>query len=268
MKKPIKQKPNWQSLSDIALIAQVIDGTLADSQEQYALFLQAKPKPHVLDDATLNRAEKLYKERVEFIGLDEEQLALWRKEKLTPYQEKEINRLSAQVKKLADINEKILSLIVELKKGSIDAILRMDTGELALKVMLGEMELPDDGDFEDVDTDEDESALSPKQYRFYILVNRKINQTNLPNYAFPTFREQFDMMEVLMMSEKASWQSGRLEKDFFIVREPYRQKFLKVQEKSILFYELLFDKHPELQMSKQLTDKQLKDFERSIYGSI
>jgi len=37
-----------------------IDGMLESSEEQYETLLEAKPKPHVLDDYTVNRVIKAF----------------------------------------------------------------------------------------------------------------------------------------------------------------------------------------------------------------
>ena len=47
------QKTQWQPLSKLPLIASMIDGMLADTEEQYQELLEAKPRPHILDDYTV-----------------------------------------------------------------------------------------------------------------------------------------------------------------------------------------------------------------------
>ena len=39
------QKPQWQPLSKLLLIASMIDGMLTDTEEQYQTLLEAKPRP-------------------------------------------------------------------------------------------------------------------------------------------------------------------------------------------------------------------------------
>src|SRR5260370_6879095 len=48
-------KPHWQPIEALAMIAAHIDGMLQADREQYETLLEAKPKPHVLDDSTVNR---------------------------------------------------------------------------------------------------------------------------------------------------------------------------------------------------------------------
>ena len=134
-----KQKPNWRPISDLPLITQLIDGGLEDLEKEYTLFLEAKEKPHVLDDATVNRAIQLSDNRSESIEIYKEQLLRWRKEKLTERERKEVERLSYQNERLRESNEKLCSLLQELKKGTINRIMEMSDLELGLKFLNGEI---------------------------------------------------------------------------------------------------------------------------------
>ena len=137
-----KQKPNWRPISDLPLIAHLIDGELEDSEEQYQLFLEAREKPSVLDDATVDRAIRLSDERGEFIEMYKKQLSRWQKEKLTDDQRKEVERLSCQNERLRELNEKIRPLLQELKKGTINRIVGMSDLEVGLKILSGEIKPP------------------------------------------------------------------------------------------------------------------------------
>ena len=55
-----EQQINWQPISSLALIASLVDGGLDSAEEQHQLFLEVVPKPHVLDDYTVKRAQCLY----------------------------------------------------------------------------------------------------------------------------------------------------------------------------------------------------------------
>ncbi len=47
----------WQSLNHLLLLSEMVHGAKEHTQEVYDSFLQAREKPHVLDDATLNHAQ-------------------------------------------------------------------------------------------------------------------------------------------------------------------------------------------------------------------
>ncbi len=75
----IKPEPNWQPICNLPMIAQLIDGQLADAKKQYSTLLNACPKPHVLDDYTVQRVIHVYTEQLEFVGVFEQQLFKWLK---------------------------------------------------------------------------------------------------------------------------------------------------------------------------------------------
>ena len=138
-----KQKPNWRPISDLPLIAYLIDGGLEDSEREYKLFLEAKEKPHILDDAIVNRAIRLSDERAEFIEeMYKEQLLRWQREELTESERKEVERLSCQNERLRKLNKKLCLLLQELKKYTINRIMEMDDVELAVKTLAGEIPFP------------------------------------------------------------------------------------------------------------------------------
>jgi hypothetical protein len=53
----------------LATIAHLIDEGLADTSEQYATLLEARPKPWVLDDALVARSKRVNGEALEWCGV-------------------------------------------------------------------------------------------------------------------------------------------------------------------------------------------------------
>lgn len=51
----MENQPNWQPIQNLPIIANLIDGQFIDAKEQYINLLEARNKPHVLDDATIQR---------------------------------------------------------------------------------------------------------------------------------------------------------------------------------------------------------------------
>ena len=92
--------PNWQPISMLPTIAGIIDGELADDEEHYATLLQVRDKPHVLDDATVERSIKLHTEQLEFTWVFREQLDRWYRTDLTTHEREEIDRLFDQLERL------------------------------------------------------------------------------------------------------------------------------------------------------------------------
>ncbi len=134
--------PIWRPISFLPTYTQLIEGTLQEAKEQLELLEQARPRPHVLDDATINRVIRCYSESATYIPLYMEQLTRWEVLELTTGQRTEVERLKTQVDALADVVDAILSLADELKGNTIDAILRKDDAELAVDVLTGKIPPP------------------------------------------------------------------------------------------------------------------------------
>ena len=137
----VQEEPHWQPLSALPMIAQLIRETLKDTDEQYRTLREAEEKPHVLDDALVDRVIRLYTVQAEDVALFEEQLARWRKEDLTPAQAQEIGQLKESLQQLRELEAKILSLAEKLKEGTIDSILRKSDIELAMEILSGKRKL-------------------------------------------------------------------------------------------------------------------------------
>ena len=136
------ETPNWQPISALLTFAFIIDGMLHENQEQYKNLLEARDKPHVLDDATLDRVVSVYAAHLEDVSIFDEQLSRWRKERLSPNQSQEVERLTRQVEKLRKMCEQLLSLAAELREGTIDRIMEKSDIELALDVLTGKIKPP------------------------------------------------------------------------------------------------------------------------------
>ncbi len=140
---PDEPEPTWQPISRLPLIASIIDGMLADDQQTYATLLEARPKPHVLDDATVARTRRVFTEQQDDLWLYEEQLARWKRLDLTASQRREVERLTGQLARVREVVAAILALADELAPRTIDRILAMDDAELGLATLLGLIPSPD-----------------------------------------------------------------------------------------------------------------------------
>ncbi len=132
-------KPQWQPIEALAMIAKHIDGMLQADQEQYETLLEAKPKPHILDNATINRVIAAFTTQRNDFGLFDEQLRRWQTGPCTDDQRREIERLVEQMRLLRENNQKVLQLCNELKQGTIENILNTDDAELGLRFLLGDL---------------------------------------------------------------------------------------------------------------------------------
>ena len=128
--------PHWQPLAALPLIASLIDGELADGQEHHATLLSVRDRPHVLDDATVERSIKLHTEQRDFLWVFAEQLARWRNEHLSDAQRRELDRLERQLGRLRAVLDAILKLAEELKQGTIEQVLAKSDLDLGLEALL------------------------------------------------------------------------------------------------------------------------------------
>ena len=129
-----KPQPNWQPIKNIPMIANLIDSQLTDAKEQYTTLLEARNKPHVLNDSIVQRTINVYTEQLDFTQVFEKQLLKWEKEEyLTPIQQTEICRLQDQVKHSYKTLTDILALSEELEMGTIEKVMEKSDLELGIE---------------------------------------------------------------------------------------------------------------------------------------
>ena len=134
---PANEQVNWQPISQMMLIASMIDASLDDTREHLATLTKARAKPHVLDDATIDRVERVHAEQMEFVGIYTEQINRWRGEKPSASQKRTLDRMATQNQQLRDVTADVLALARELRNGTIEQVLAKSDIELALQSLLG-----------------------------------------------------------------------------------------------------------------------------------
>lgn len=125
-------QPHWQPISALPTIAYAIDGMYAGVQQQYPTLLEAKERPYVLDNATVERVIEVYTQQQQDLWLFDEQLKIWKAEHLTQPQHQEVTRLEGQLEKLRNQIAATLSLAEELKTGTIENVLGKSDLEVAI----------------------------------------------------------------------------------------------------------------------------------------
>ena len=128
---------HWQPLSQMPLISSMIDTALEDTREHLATLAEARARPHVLDDATIDRTEQVHGEQLEFVGIYAEQISRWRTEAVSQAQVRELDRMDEQNGRLRSVTEDVLALAAELRKGTIERVMDMSDVELGLQALLG-----------------------------------------------------------------------------------------------------------------------------------
>ena len=135
---PKTNQVNWQPISQMPLIASMITTSLNDTREHLGTLTKAKDRPHVLDDATIDRVEQVHTEQMNYVEIYTQQISRWRKEKPSAAQADELDRMDKQNQQLQAITADVLALASELRKGAIERVLGMSDLELGLQYLLGE----------------------------------------------------------------------------------------------------------------------------------
>ncbi len=97
-------QPHFQPISMLPTLAMHIDGMLEVDEEQYHNLLQARPKPYVLDDFTVNRVKEVFTKQQKDLPLFDEQLSRWQVLTLTTEQRAEVERLVKQMARLHEVD--------------------------------------------------------------------------------------------------------------------------------------------------------------------
>ena len=135
----MEKKPIWRPISYLSMVATAINGHLSSSKEQYETLLKAKDKPYVLDNATIERIIKVFKEQESFIPYYTEQLQRWRKEELSSNQLIVVVDLEEKLPELKELTEKVLRLAHNLENYTIEKIMALDEAVLAMLHLKGEL---------------------------------------------------------------------------------------------------------------------------------
>lgn len=73
------QSVNWQLISELPTVARSVDELLENVEEQYESLSEARGKPHVLDDEIIDRVDRLYIERLQYLRIYRQQLEHWKR---------------------------------------------------------------------------------------------------------------------------------------------------------------------------------------------
>ena len=134
---PKTNQVNWQPISQMPPIASMIDNSLNGTREHFGTLTKAKDRPHVLDDATVNRVEQVHTEQMDYVEIYTQQISRWRNENPSADQVRELDRMDNQNRQLRALTADVLALASELRKGAIERVLGMTDLELGLQYLLG-----------------------------------------------------------------------------------------------------------------------------------
>ncbi len=133
---PHAEPVNWQPISQMPLIASMIDTALDDTREHIATLTEAQTRPHVLDDATIDRIEQVHTEQMEFVDIYAQQISRWQTQGPSASQVRQLVGMDEQNGRLRAVTAQVLGLACELRKGTIERVLGMSDVELGLQALL------------------------------------------------------------------------------------------------------------------------------------
>ena len=132
--------PIWHPISQLPLIASLIDGQLEECEEQLQNLRPEGRKAPVLDDALVQRIIRVYREQQEMVPVFAEQLSRWKREPLTDEQRHEIARLERQLERYRTVVNDILALAHDHQEFTIEKVLAKDDAEVGLDYLFGKMD--------------------------------------------------------------------------------------------------------------------------------
>jgi len=127
---------NWQPISEIPLIARMIDEALDDTRARIEMLTEASARPHVMDDATVDRIDRVHAEQMEFVDIYAEQVSRWRNERPSAIQTRKLDRMEAKNRQLRDATATVLALSREIRKGTIDRVREKSDLQLGIEAVL------------------------------------------------------------------------------------------------------------------------------------
>ena len=110
---------------------------LNDTREHLETLSEARVRPHVLNDATIDRVEQVHTEQLQFVNIYAQQISRWRTEKPSADQARELDRMETQNQQLRAATADVLALASKLRKGTIERVMGMSDLELGLQALLG-----------------------------------------------------------------------------------------------------------------------------------
>jgi hypothetical protein len=110
---------NWQPISQMLLIASMIDGALSDTHNHLQTLTTAQGRLHVLDYATVDRSVRVHTDQLEFVDIYDRQLQRWQGERPSATQKRELDRLEKQNRRLREVTMNVLATAKELRQDTI-----------------------------------------------------------------------------------------------------------------------------------------------------
>lgn len=130
------KEAHFYGLNMLPLYVEMSEGQLEASQEQLKNLRMAKSKPHILDEATVNRVIKLHRSQNADNWVFFEQCKKWRNDNPSEEQLRLIAQIEKSAAQLEMVNLEILALAESFKGKTIESIMGKDDFELGFDWLL------------------------------------------------------------------------------------------------------------------------------------
>ena len=90
---------SWYPIGDLPWFSQMLEEEIENVEELFTSFSEALPKPHILDDETIDRAIRFFNVKLELLGYPEQQADRWRQEATSSEEQKAVEAYVLNYKK-------------------------------------------------------------------------------------------------------------------------------------------------------------------------
>ena len=136
------KQSHFHPLLMIPTVLEITREVLDASQKQLGNMKKAKDEPYLLDDHIIHRSLNMYEEQNKDSDFFLQQCSMWKQEKLTDLQLKQVQEIENSTQMLRKVNDQLLSILNYCKDFTIDKILEKGEMELALDVLTGKIPFP------------------------------------------------------------------------------------------------------------------------------
>jgi hypothetical protein len=128
---------DFKPLSFLPMVRSNSEGQLADLRTLLASLKAGRAKPHVFDDATIERVIRVHTETLTFLPYTRRQLDRWKTEHPSAAEQQMIQIIRAEVDETEKVLHEVLALAREISVGTVEKVLGMSEFEVALAALAG-----------------------------------------------------------------------------------------------------------------------------------
>lgn len=142
MKNDSAKQPIWQPISALPMFLSLVEEQLADILQLQTVFTQCQDRPHLLDDAALDRVLTVYTQQQDLLPVQNEQLARWQAMSLTVGKQDQLRRYGEKLQAVSMALTEVLARARELKGRNINRLMAMSDTQLGEEILAGNIREP------------------------------------------------------------------------------------------------------------------------------